>query len=354
MDDTKRFSRYVKQLALLVLVSIIGFGSFNAIVDPLQFYRASWLTPTFTFNQRYQNPGLAKNYPYDSVIIGTSYAENFTPTLVNEKLGWHSLKLAIEGGTLREQYLILKFALEKGKVNNVLWGIEVSRMGMDPLEINEGFPLYMYDDALWNDYPYWFSSDVFLRGARTLLVNAGLMDYPWTMDNINTWHHQFTYSEANMWSQWRPVSCQKRTRDDAVQAYVEGFQINILSLIEAHPDVNFYLFYPPFSILRSIRYEQNGFMDLMLEAKRAIFSQLSELPNVKLFDFLVAEEVTTDLNHYRDFGHYSRDVNAWMLDQITQDNFLVGKENLVEFETQLKNQIETYINHHRDQICKPE
>jgi len=72
---------YKKSVIRTLLFSsiIIGVpGLMNYIVDPFQQYRKPWYNPYFPPQiERYLNPGLAKNYDYDSILIGTSQVETF-------------------------------------------------------------------------------------------------------------------------------------------------------------------------------------------------------------------------------------------------------------------------------------
>ena len=49
-----------------------------ARIDPFQAYHLAtqYLPPIDKTSQVYSNPGIARNYPYDSAIVGTSVTEN--------------------------------------------------------------------------------------------------------------------------------------------------------------------------------------------------------------------------------------------------------------------------------------
>ena len=72
---------FVRNFIFLSVIPFLLLFAFNFTVDPLQFYRpASFYEPYYSMQQRYQNPGLARNFPYDTVIIGASMSENFVPS----------------------------------------------------------------------------------------------------------------------------------------------------------------------------------------------------------------------------------------------------------------------------------
>ena len=70
-------STYLKLAAALALAlaALIAFANWR--VDPLQFYRRASYPPLLSDALRFQNPGLARNYDYDTLILGTSVSLGF-------------------------------------------------------------------------------------------------------------------------------------------------------------------------------------------------------------------------------------------------------------------------------------
>ena len=68
-------------LSLLGL-SIGGTVALVAAVDPFEVYHkaTAFIPPISNGTQIYSNAGIAKNYAYDSVVIGSSMTENFRPS----------------------------------------------------------------------------------------------------------------------------------------------------------------------------------------------------------------------------------------------------------------------------------
>lgn len=72
-----------KQWAALTLSLLaLGIGGTIAavsIIDPFEVYHkaTAFIPPITNGTQLYSNAGIAKNYAYDSVVIGSSMTENF-------------------------------------------------------------------------------------------------------------------------------------------------------------------------------------------------------------------------------------------------------------------------------------
>lgn len=96
-----------KQWAALSL-SLLGAGiggiiAAVALVDPFEVYHkaTAFIPPITNGTQNYSNAGIAKNYEYDSVVIGSSMTENFTPSQLDRLFGGQFVKLPINGGRLQ-------------------------------------------------------------------------------------------------------------------------------------------------------------------------------------------------------------------------------------------------------------
>ena len=53
-----------------------------------------------------------------------------------------------------------------------------------------------------------------------------------------------------------------------------------------------------------------------MEIKKYIYEQLSDYPNVYIYDFQSEQDITHDLTYYKDVSHYSEDINMWMIEQM--------------------------------------
>ena len=75
-----------KRWALFVLAALLaGLAACAALtyaVDPFEQYRESAILPLYD-QESYNNPGIAKNYDYDAVILGTSMVEMSHPSVID-------------------------------------------------------------------------------------------------------------------------------------------------------------------------------------------------------------------------------------------------------------------------------
>lgn len=194
--------RFVAWFMAFVLLFAALVGTLVFTVDPLQLYRKASYTPLFTKQQRYQNPGLAKNYTYDTLILGSSMTENFVPSEVGSILEGDVIKLSMEGSTAKEQRMIADVAIGTGQVQKVLWGIDYFSFRTNTVRDEANFPFYLYDNNIWNDYKYLFNiSDVKHAFAAWLLPKNSLTELR-NLDMLNNWDVKATYGPDKVFAKW--------------------------------------------------------------------------------------------------------------------------------------------------------
>ena len=114
-------------------------------------------------NQTSQNPGIAKTFDYDSVILGSSMTVNFDTSLFEETMGLHTVKLCYNGAYPKDIDEIMKLvSLYHPDLKEVFLGIDINTY-KTPADVTAyELPYYLYDDLLLNDVSYWLNKDVLL------------------------------------------------------------------------------------------------------------------------------------------------------------------------------------------------
>ncbi|NBD23822.1 copper amine oxidase N-terminal domain-containing protein [Paenibacillus glycinis] len=314
-----------RMLALTVLLAA-AFALLAALVtylvDPLQFYhRPFGYKPVFSSEQRYQNPGLALHYDYDTIIIGTSMTENFLPSEVDNALGGRSMKLSIRGSTADEQYKIAKLAIDTGKVKQVIWGLDYFALKTGDQEAAGPFPDYLYDDNRWNDYRYLLNYDVygqFFKGiAKVLTGGSGSQ----SLEKLYNWNDSVRFGKQAVLKDYEKAQQTEAyfgLNEEPLDVIKRNFNDRVLSLAKAHPDVRFIFYYPPYSVLREVVWQRTNAERYrnQLEMDVWMFEQFNALPNAQVYDFQTAGEWTYDLDSYKDMSHHDQDVNTGIIHAI--------------------------------------
>jgi hypothetical protein len=347
---------WIKKSFIFTVIIIIIIGIFNYIVDPFHQYRVKTFYPIAYISklQRYINPGFAKNYDYDSIILGSSISENFVISDVKKILNFQKpIKLCISGTSAYEEGLTLKTALKHKKVKNVLYGLDTFLFWGNPNRIRHGaktFPYYLYDNKILNDYQYIFSLDTTVHSIK-VLYNALIDDknsIKYNYDKMYQWQHTVPsshFSKKYVLKKWD----ERKKSDIAYQPnnnfmfYKKSFDKNFLDLIKVYPNTNFIIYFPPYSILAyKLEQEQKVFQD-RLKFKKYIFEATKQMSNVKIYDFQIAKNVTHNLSNYHDLDHYHQKINKWVLEQIKNNNFKVNEKNIDSILKEHEFQVNRYI-----------
>ncbi len=350
----KNMKYYHLVLIWLVLVGTIlaSVGLFNYIVDPYQQYRKATFYPIlFKKNQRYINPGLAKTYDYNSVLVGSSMTENFIISEIENSLQFgKTIKFCISGATSHEEYQTLKTAFRHKKIENVLYGFDIASFIGDPDRLRHGkaLPSYLYDESVFNDYQYLLNLDIITASLRAII--KPFLDNENVLYNYNymwQWQHEFEnkFGKERVLNGWHSKQrSNKKFQKELwnLDKLKLSFNKNLLSLIKENPETEFTVFYPPYSILTFYDWNKHGVLESSIVFKRYVFEQIKKYKNVKLYDFQVAKEIILDLDNYKDYEHYHQKINTWMLYEISKNHFRVTEENVDSFGKKLKDMVNKF------------
>ncbi|AIQ15402.1 hypothetical protein H70357_00770 [Paenibacillus sp. FSL H7-0357] len=345
-----KYKKFIFQFITMVIAFAVLIGTFSYIVDPLQFYRkASFYTPKLSWQERYQNPGLARNYKYDTIVLGSSMTENFLPSDVGEKLKGDVLKLSIEGSTIGEQYQTAKVAFKTGQVRQVLWGIDYFAFRTNNATGNEEFPAYLYDSNPLNDYKYVFNETNIKSALTALSKSEGRANLKLSsLELLYNWDKSVTYGRDLVIKNWQSARNKEvayGNNEDPLDSVKQTFDENVVSIVKAHPETKFYFYYPPYSILRQqVWYKTNPERyGNQLEMKRYMFDKLNSYSNVSIYEFQTDSDITYNLDLYKDLSHHSGAVNSIIVDGISKGTHLVTADNLEQGIQLLKRQAENVI-----------
>lgn len=315
-------------IGIVTLTSAVGLVNF--VVDPWQQYRKTVLYPVAFKNpyERSLNAGLAKHFPYRSMVIGTSMTENFLISDV-ARLMPDPIKLTLSGGNSYEMVLTMQAAFENRTIDAVLLGLDI--FSFRDASHPENFPAYLYDDGVWNKSAYLFSIDTLSNAFKALArpifrPNDRVYSYEHMYEFYFDLKDNYGHGDA-LREQWEhrvemPEDVKWATDWDA-RELIGNFSARILPYIREHPGTTFYIFYPPYSRLMYGYWEEQGLDDDIEAFKAYVRTALGGLDNVRLYDFRDAHRITDNLDNYMDAVHYDQATNTWIVEQMLQDRYRV-------------------------------
>lgn len=325
-DVYKKFCIQAYGLIIAILGMILIF---TIIVDPLFQYHKPFFN-IYIVNERYQNPGILKNFDYDAILTGSSMTENFKVSWFND-IGENIVKVPFAGGYSKDFNNVFKIAFDTHDIKIVYYGIDIFHIfTQNSNETRFELPEYLYDKNFLNDVKYIFNKDIFFNYT---ISNIEYLIKHIVKDN------DLAYNWNNIHSFGKEKVLQNYSKSEEVELPINYYMTqyesnmkNIVEYIERYPNTTFKIFFPPYSILNY----DNSKIDAQIAVTKRVMEDLLKYENVELYYFQNIKDIITNLDNYRDYSHYSEDINYYMYicmcknneHKITKENYLLEIEKL--------------------------
>jgi len=345
-EPAKAILRFLCVSALIVAAA----AALNFIVDPLQLLRPARFTPAmYSADSRMQDAGLIRSQDFDTVFMGTSLAIHFRQSDIDRLLGVRSVKLAMTGADSREQSLVLAAALERHP-KRVIWQVDdwIFRNAADsgpdlylPADLYRrnarGIAGYLLSGAMARESAWMLARSIPpLQPLVARLTTGVLFKFliP-RVDDINALKPDFDVSEA--YNAKKALAAFRSAIDPARSAYlaerynydamVRNFERDAVTLIAQNSGVTFDVYLPPYSILQwvAMRDASPATLKIVYDFSAYFARRLTQLPNVRLYDFRAVKEVTHDLRNYGDLIHHSPEIDLKILSWLAAGDVVVGR-----------------------------
>ena len=313
----------------LLLISLFGIVGSVVVIDPFEIYHEAFfhIPPIENTTQIYSNAGIAKSYDYDSVIIGSSMTENFTPSQLDRELGGHFIKLPINAGSPFNHKQMMDMAFAAQDIRRVFYGVDIELYTYFYKTPKCEMPEYLYDDDLFNDTAYWFNKNVLTTYIPKCLSTLGQRD-PSLRDTMYSWGDMYKYGREAAFRGASVTGSEIPQRDAGApialsQQTMLNVEHNVLPFVTEHPDTEFIFFFPPYSLVRWYEFYQQGELEYHLMQKAAFIEALLPYENVRIYDFQAETDWILNLENYIDASHYGPWINDAMVEHVARDEYRV-------------------------------
>lgn len=341
----KTYQRWLAGFLGIVLAGFFAAGALVVWVDPFfQYHKPLEGFPYLVDNQVNQNPGLAKNMDYEGILIGSSMTASFDTDWFEELLGVRTQKLSYNGSYPKDLANIMELAFwAKGdRIKAVFMAADQGTFSAGTEEVKFPVTEYLYDDNILNDVQYLFNKDVILNYIlRPLADPKDASDWselykPWWTDEYYTKANVLMYYEQAQEKQ------EALPADYFNEAVEKNLAVNIIPYVEAHPETEFYIFYPPYSILFWNDVVRSRELDAVIGRLSYMTKRLLPYENVHIFSFLGEEEIIQNLNNYADYMHYHKNVCRHITECFADGSCELTEENYEERFAALKKMAQEY------------
>lgn len=311
-------------LIAITLCAVVIFGSLTFYLDPLLQYNSEGGALTYRhYSEIYSNPGIAKNYNYNAVFLGSSMVENANVSEIDELFDCTTIKVPYSGASSYNHKAILDVCYNSdNKIDKVFWALDEYALTTDKNTPRYPLPTYLYDDNKWNDLSYLLNLDIFyfytlkdLMGTLTNRSEIMMKDGSWVED-------ESIYCEKNALNSFSYPMEETENKGELYykKSLEDNLKYNILPFIEEHPETEFYFYMVPYSISYWYMNKQKGTLDAELYIARNAVSELLKYSNVKVYFFQNETDIITNLDNYKDYTHFKPSINSYMSQQMVQGN----------------------------------
>ncbi len=334
ITNNKKYNKFIFNFFAIAITILVAFMIIMIIIDPFYHYHAP-IKPLKLVQEKqaYQNLGIARNLTYDSILTGSSMTENFRISQINELFGCDAVKLSFQGGRVPNYELLFNeaFKNENVEIKNIFYGCDISPYIDDPnSEIPNKIPEYLYDGNIFTDIKYVLNKTAMLNYAIPYL-KYGLQNNLPNIDDSYMWYQISTFDKSEAIKQYNRPDLQEKKPSNL---YEENVKINcekIGKYIKENPDVNFYVFFPPYSILYYDSFNREGRLEAVINAQEMVAEYFLQFPNVNLSSFLAEKDIICNLDNYKDYTHYSEKINKYMAEEIKAEGKMLNKDNYKKY-----------------------
>ena len=323
--------KWVIALISVTLIAITLFGAVQYYLDPLLQYGGERGPLTFRkYDEFYCNPGIAKNYDYNAVLLGPSTAQNTDINRLNSLFNCNTIKLTYVGSSVYNSRKILDMCYDTGnQIDKVFWVLDENVLTRNPNSSRYPLPEYLYDKSVVNDVSYLLNLDIFYYYTLPDIKQTINHNFDTMMMEGNWGDDESIYCRENVLSS---VGHPKRQHEKKAKTYyedivLENLEYNVLPIIKEHPDTEFNIIMAPYSILFWYLAKSDGTLDARLYSDRTALSKIMKYDNVKVHFFHDDREVITNLDLYKDYTHYKPEINSWMSEEMSKGSHLLTLSN---------------------------
>ena len=295
----KRWAIFTLTAAILLL-SLCALTVY--LVDPFEHYRESAILPLYD-QESYNNPGIAKHYDYDAVILGTSMVEMSHPSVIDECFGVSSVKLPMRGSHTAQMGWQLSRVLNTHELKLAILAVDAYSLMGPPDDMEEIYD-YLWNDSALDDVNYLLNLDVLLVKVPRLLRNLGK-----PLDGKRDAMYQctdVTFGAQSVFDSFEFMAQQEMTDPDyRLERSTENIERHIEAYVAAHPETTFKIYMPPYSVAYWYVMTRGGLSEQQYRSRARVCELLLDYPNVEIYDYSSRLEWITDLGNYFDYSHHS-------------------------------------------------
>ena len=349
MKKSRNF--FIAFISCFIVIAVLC-ASLVVYVDPFFHYHAPLVGKNYIMkDQRYLNDGIVKNCDYNAMICGSSMTECFRPSVMDSLWGTKGIKVPFSGGSYYEVGNLMRLSCENNEnLQIVIRGLDCNRFFNDKDERDyddENYPKYLYDNNYLNDVNYVFNKYAIINSAL-ILIGRGEAAKPSSFDTYSNWNNDYAFGKEAILASYNkdlvtPTNVSGSYTEDTLtpeeKAIIKAnITQNVTDIADAYPNVEFYIYYTPYSIYYLDYYFRSAELEKQRYAEEYITSLLLEHENIHVYSFYMKHELIENPDYYKDLAHHGQDASDMILEwiynkegELTKENYKAYYEELEEY-----------------------
>ena len=317
-------------LAWWLIIEVISCG-ITVILDPFFHYHKPLNGLSYILSdERYQNDGILRHFDYDTIITGTSMAENFRTSECDTLFGSHSVKVPFQGATYREVGEAMERAIdENADIHTVIWALDYDRFYWEADQMAyDDIPKYLYNNNPFDDIRYIMNSTVLLVNDQEVIERTSEGKKTTSFDEYMRWNESYKFGKDEVLKYSHRMDKEKDKPFKPLER--KNIDENVVKIAEEHPDIDFYMFWTPYSIVAFHDYYYKGELKNILTWEKEALHILAKHDNIHLFSFNDCFDIVCNLDNYKDTIHYGAHINTYMLKCMAEDKHGLNSDEEIE------------------------
>lgn len=346
MNSEKFFKKTIKYTVALLLV----IAAVMIVIDPFShFHMPLFGMGAVATDERTALIGIAKNDSYECALVGSSMSENFVDSWFEDGyFGDSAVKFCLQGAHFDDFEVILDEVITHPELKSVVFGLDNYILTDDWDEQEVTIPDYLSNDCIWDDCNYIWNKSALTEFLPMFLIGNKVEHG--SDDNAYVWENLFpygTFAATANYTMFRPEGFEERMEAERYFDNADLFLEKFTKYIEARPDVKFYIYAPPYSIMFWDYSLRKGRLEAEICLLERVYNRLLDYDNVEISYFQDNMDIITNLDNYRDYSHYKQAINYFMYTRIKDGSERVTKDTY--FDT-LLHMYETAVTYDYDSI----
>lgn len=331
LKQKKFLKNFIWQSGLLLVL----VGAAVVLIDPFfHFHAPIGSLKAVVTKAEYQCIGTVRNFDYDSIVLGSSVAENYNNRWFDEAFGGTTIKGIKSSAATVDLVYYLKEAFEAKKdagLKNVYYSMDLFALTADAERVfpDESLPLYLYNKNPLDDVQYLWNKDVVFEHIPYLFAMTYLDDYD-EGTSYNWWQYKVFGEKEALKHYSRPETVAPMMAEADYKENVDKNIALLEELVKVHPETTFRFVYPPYSMLWWDSAYLKGETEQNLYAAEAAMERLLPYENVEMYYFQNDEALITNLDNYMDAVHFSMEISRNMVEWMKDGEYRLTLQNYQE------------------------